>query len=92
MPDEKPPITPLAFTQHLVLVVEGAWPERTSVMPDLLRNPHVYHATYDERAKTLTFDVFNGGAVYRITDETLPNGALVAELVPDTAKKTTRRP
>jgi hypothetical protein len=95
MPDEQeqpPEITPLAFTQHLVLVVEQPWPERTSFMPTLLQNPHVYHATYDEAAKTVEFSVFNGGARYHLTGETEAGGALVAELVPDSAKRTSRRP
>lgn len=91
MADEQPPITPLNFTQHVVVTVER-WPQKTAVMPDLLRNPHTRNATYDEQAQTLTFEVFNGGAVYKILGETTANGALVAELVEGSARKTSRRP
>lgn len=77
---ERSPITPIAFTQHLVVTVD-AWPERTSFMPDALTSPHLYHAAYDARARTLTFAIFNGAAVYRLTGEALPHGALVAERV-----------
>lgn len=89
---DQPEVKPLHFTQHLVLVVEGAWPEVTTVTSDLLASPHVYHATYDSETKTLTFDVFNGGAQYRVTDETAPGGARIATLVPESAKRTSRRP
>ena len=93
MPDEPvPEIVPLRFVQYVVLVQEETWPERTSLSLDMLQSPYVYGAVYDEQAKTYTFTIFNGGAVYTTTDERGPGGAVVAELVPDTARKTTRRP
>lgn len=93
MPDEPTPeITPLQFTQHLVLVVEQPWPERTSFMPEMLQRPYVYHATYHEDARIVRFKVFNGEATYKLSGETEAGGALVADLVPDSAKRTSRRP
>lgn len=89
MTDEPTPITPLAFTQHRVLTMDAPWPERTSIMPAVLQSPHVYFATYDEQAQTVTFDIFNGSATYKISGEVEAGGALVAELVD--SKKTSRK-
>lgn len=85
------PITPINFEMHTVFVVTD-WPARTLVAPDFLKYAHTRNATYDEQAQTLTFEVFNGGAVYKILGETTANGALVAELVEGSARKTSRRP
>jgi hypothetical protein len=89
---QRPDPVPLHFVQHLVYVMEGSWPEVTTFTPDMLINPHVYHATYDDRFGLLTFDVFNGGAQYTIEAEPAPNGRRIGVLVPGSDKKTTRRP
>jgi len=81
MANEPTPVTPLVFKPTTVFSIEGAWPERTSVMPMMLARPEIQRVAYDEQARTVTFDVFNGSATYHLTGETEPNGALVAERV-----------
>ena len=87
---------PIAFVQHVVLVMEGAWPEVTTFTDDMLRNAHVYHATYDEQAGTVEFSIFNGGAVYQLAPAAFSPSAVplprLGTLVEGSAKRTTRRP
>jgi hypothetical protein len=89
MPDEP---RPLHFVQRTVLIMEGDWPEVTTFRQDFLDSPYLYGATYDEQTRLLEFSVFNGGARYLVSDEAAPNGRRIATLVPDSARKTSRRP
>lgn len=90
---DEPEVTPIHLVQSMVLVMESAWPERTSFTEDLLNSAYLRGAVYDPQADTMTFDIFNGGAIYLIRRD-LPSapGSVIADLVPDSARKTTRRP
>lgn len=84
---------PISREMHTVFVVR-AWPERITVTEELLRDPHIMQATYDQQAGTLAFATFNGGATYKIDQRPRPGerGPWTATLVPDTARATNRRP
>ena len=72
---------PIRFTQHVVLTVDR-WPPRVAVTDDFLRNAHVQKATHDREADTVTFNVDNGTATYRIRRDLPKQGrAWVADLV-----------
>lgn len=89
MDEKQPPITPIARTQHIVFTVPH-WPERTAFTEDWLTMAHVNSATVD--GDLVTFDVFNGGATYRLRRDLPREGpAIVADLVPDTARVTRRK-
>jgi hypothetical protein len=97
MPDEQPQPTPIALTQALVFIMEQTWPQVTRFTDEFLRiTAPTRGATYDEQAGTVTFDIFNGGAVYQLDPaETGPTGAplpRLGTLVDGSARKTTRRP
>jgi hypothetical protein len=89
---KRPDPVPINVVQHLIFVMEGTWPEVTTFTAEMLANPHVYHATYDEQAQTLEFNIFNGGAAYKLEPEATPNGRRIGVLVPGSDRKTTRRP
>lgn len=88
MPDEETQIEPLHFEQHVVHLVR-AWPQRTMFTNEFLQYPYTRGATVD--GDLVTFALFNGEAVYRLTGELGPQGEQVAELVPDSDKVTSRR-
>jgi hypothetical protein len=96
MADEQPQPTPIALTQAVVFYMEGVWPPLTQFTDEFLKNAHLRAAVYDEQADTLTFDIFNGGAIYQLAPaEYTPNGAVLPRLgtlVEGSDRKTTRRP
>jgi hypothetical protein len=96
MSDEQPQPTPIALTQALVLIMEQTWPQVTTFTDEFLRNAYTRGAVYDEQAGTLTFNIFNGGAIYQIapaevglTGAPMPR---LGTLVEGSDRKTTRRP
>ena len=83
---QTPDIEALKFTQYIVREVES-WPARTAFSLELFQAPHLYDAKV--QGDDIVFEVFNGTATYRLTGETLDNGAKVAEKVD--GKKTSRK-
>lgn len=86
---KQPPIEPIHRVQHIVHTVER-WPERTAFTEDWLTMAHANSATVD--GDLVTFDLFNGGGAYRLRRDLPPEGpAIIADLVPDTARVTRRK-
>jgi hypothetical protein len=87
---------PIRLTQYTCFVMEDTWPALTTFTDEFLRNAYVRNGTYDEQAGTLTFDIFNGGAVYTVAPaEVGPTGApmpRLGTLVEGSDRKTSRRP
>ena len=85
---QRPEPQPIHFTQSTVRVVTD-WPEVTSFAPEWLEKyAHTSGATVN--GDTVTFEVFNGGAVYHLTGEVDGKGHKIAVL--QDSKKTSRRP
>lgn len=95
MSDEQVQPEPLRFTQHVVHLVDR-WPALTSFTAGSLQQVHHIGGRYDEAAGTVTFDVFNGEAVYRLIDPVpmlfSDPAQIRGELVEDAHKLTSRRP
>ena len=79
----------IEMVQVEVLIVTD-WPERIRLTQEWLDQAYLRRATYDKEARTLVFDVFNGGATYTVKDDPDRPGAFIGER--QEFRVTTRRP